>query len=398
MTERPNSPVPDRRKSDAYEQAAVSTVRRVEWANSLYRLFAGVVATAAVFQLDLDSMLLLASLTLLNLFLMLMAWRGRGPLQGGPKGCWFEVAHTGAAILAIGASLPERTYFEAQGALPFATYGSGTAALFFLLPAARIAGRRAPLAVAEAARVLAVPLAALAGFVGAAVSNGYAGAELPWGFLLLQTSWVVIGGFIGYLVWNLAAAFTTSQLDAVESSQKRFSDWLHSDVKGDLALLGRLIRDEKVDRRIVEEKLNEVGVRVGRERVQLLMSDDSMLVSDLLSHHVERFRSTLVFRQLPAVGGIALPAETARLVDRCLGDLLTNAASASSEVEIYLKIESDTLTLKIVDNGPGFDGSVMNRPTTSLFALKRDLQEAGGTLARREGGRTTMEALIPIRE
>ena len=376
-------------------KAALQTLSRFEAANSIYRVVGGVVGTALVYPESTQTYVFYGFVFAINAVTFAAAVRGRGALTRSGLGVAMELVHSLSIIVLVGLVLPDRVYLSAAGSLPFSTYLAGTAGLLVLVPR-RLRGSRLRQHMTTVGVDLALPFTLFPAFIAAAFLNGYSVREMDLGFLALQVGWTGIGIFLGYLILGLSIAFVQAASEEIRGTYESFSNWLHSEIKGDIAIIRGLTHS--YDSSGLNKVVNDLEHKVGAERLRLLMSEGDLFLADILSHHIEKFRWLLEYRQIPAVGGLRLPNKEGRLVHRVLGDLLTNAANAgASTVDLGVTITSHHLAVEVSDDGPGFSDDVMSDPKNSLYLLRTTLERHHGSLIKETTSRgTTMTAVLSI--
>ncbi len=358
--------------------AALKTVTRFEWANAAYRVL-NVIGTFIVFPENTSTWAFYAAVLVTNFVLFVVSTRAQGPLTKGRPGVVFEIAHSVAAMVLVAVFLPDRTYLSEDAAAPFATYAAGVAGLLVLLPRTTERFRR----IASYGADFVLPLALYPVFIAAAFLNGYSLRELDFGFLTLQVSWTFVGVLLGYTILGLSRAFVNAEVEIVRNTYESFSDWLHSEIKGDIAALRGMLSQEEIDRARVGQLTDSLEQKVGAERLRLLLADEELSVADVLAHNIERFAGALRYDRIPAVGGWIVSNRAGRMLNRVLGDLLSNAVKAKAvRVTIDMARDDSRLAVTIADDGPGFSERVLDDETTSLGRLRRDLDREGGALTK----------------
>ncbi len=361
--------------------AALKTVTRFEWANAAYRVL-NVVGTFIVFPENRSTWLFYVVVLLTNLALYVVSRRGKGPLTRGRPGVVFEIMHSVSAMILVAVFLPDRTYLSEDAAAPFATYAAGVAGLVVLLPRHAVQGGRLRRLVGHGADLL-LPLTLYPVFTAAAFLNGYSFGELDFGFLTLQVSWTLVGVLLGYLILGLSRAFVDAEVEILRNTYESFSDWLHSEIKGDIAAMRGMLSQDEIDRARLTRVADDLERKVGAERLRLLLGDEELSVADILAHNIERFAGAIRYDRIPAVGGWVVSNRAGLMLNRVLGDLLSNAVKADAvRVTIDMARDDSRLSVTIADDGPGFDASVLDDDSTSLGRLRRDLERDRGALAK----------------
>ncbi|MDQ3913901.1 MAG: ATP-binding protein [Actinomycetota bacterium] len=294
----------------------------------------------------------------------------------------FEIMHSVSAMILVAVFLPDRTYLSEDAAAPFATYAAGVAGLVVLLPRHAVQGGRLRRLVGHGADLL-LPLTLYPVFTAAAFLNGYSFGELDFGFLTLQVSWTLVGVLLGYLILGLSRAFVDAEVEILRNTYESFSDWLHSEIKGDIAAMRGMLSQDEIDRARLTRVADDLERKVGAERLRLLLGDEELSVADILAHNIERFAGAIRYDRIPAVGGWVVSNRAGLMLNRVLGDLLSNAVKADAvRVTIDMARDDSRLSVTIADDGPGFDASVLDDDSTSLGRLRRDLERDRGALAK----------------
>jgi signal transduction histidine kinase len=101
-----------------------------------------------------------------------------------------------------------------------------------------------------------------------------------------------------------------------------------------------------------------------------------------------------------ALGGVTLDTDKADLVDRTLGDLVSNANKHAGPDRWMCQVtrSGGSIVIRVEDSGPGFPDSQLSQPGSSLNNLRGALEAAGGTLTRmapHSGSGAIMVARIP---
>jgi hypothetical protein len=375
--------------------AALRTVARFEWANCVYRLVAGVVGTIIVYPESEATWAFYGGIVAFNLVLLSYALRRRGPLTQGRWGLTLEVLHSLVVMLLVGVFMPERSYFSQGGAVPFSTYAAGTAGLLVLVPRS-LKGGEVRRRLVGYGMDFVLPISLFGVFFVSGVINGYAVEEIDVAFVALQVVWTGGVVLLGYLILGLSVAFSKAETKVVRTTYETFADWLHSELKGDIAVLRGTLSTQSGDLTALNRLVDELELKVGAERLRLLLTEGDLLVADILAHNIERFRWLVTYREIPAVGAWVIPNSAGRMLNRILGDLLSNAVKARAlSVDIGLTKSDRYMAVSVSDDGPGFSDEVLNDPSTSLFRLRATLEQNQGSLTKRETSKgTTMTAAI----
>lgn len=170
------------------------------------------------------------------------------------------------------------------------------------------------------------------------------------------------------------------QLDTQRTSYEEFFTFLHSHVKAGLAS----VRAVQPDTSAMLEKLEELEQAVSDRRLQMLFVHERIPLAVVISERTRAFTGKLVFTERPRVGVLTVTHPVGRLINRALGDLLKNVLlHGGRQVKVSCSVLDDSLlVLKVLDNGPGFDPTVLDDPAKSLSSLRDDARSLNGDLTR----------------
>jgi signal transduction histidine kinase len=199
------------------------------------------------------------------------------------------------------------------------------------------------------------------------------------------------------------------QLAAVEERNRLARD-LHDSVKQQLFALTMLLGSAQMDmseqsetRRIIGEA-ERVAANAQQELtalihalrpVALTHADMSAALRELCGVWAERSGIALDAR-IP--DGLALSATAEQDVYRIAQEALANIArhSGATRVEVSVERQPDTLTLRIRDNGHGFDVARTDRYGVGLRSMRERIEGLGGTLSVSSSvGGTRIELCVP---
>jgi signal transduction histidine kinase len=205
-------------------------------------------------------------------------------------------------------------------------------------------------------------------------------------------------------------------INAQEDERRRIARELHDDFGQRLALL-------KIELEILSQDNMQIQQLGGRGPLQSLLDNVGDLAKDIqdLSHRLHSSKLqyiglngalTDLARQLSKQHQISIdlrmsdlrgpvPDETALCFYRVAQEALHNAAkhSGASRVVVEVSGKHDLLTMRITDNGHGFDQSEMSLGL-GLASMRERLQMIDGTLEviSKPGGGTRLKAKAPLQE
>ena len=148
--------------------------------------------------------------------------------------------------------------------------------------------------------------------------------------------------------------------------------------------------------------VNSLRVAVSRERLTLLVQQEVVPLAALIQERIRFFEQVVTFSRdaQVAVGNVNVSGSTAALTDRCLGDLLHNAAEhGGSNVHLSVAVENSVLTMVIADDGPGLAVEQLENSSNSLHRLRSDLRDARGDLVlldKQHDRPTRLQVTLPI--
>jgi signal transduction histidine kinase len=121
-----------------------------------------------------------------------------------------------------------------------------------------------------------------------------------------------------------------------------------------------------------------------------------------LSDHAEALRTSGAQVVVDAAEGVRLPLESEHALLRIAQEALHNAMrhAPGSSIRVTLRTGASTVTLRVHDEGPGFDPAALpqTRRGIGLATMRERAQEIGARLdiRSREGGGTTVTVSVPI--
>lgn len=385
-----------------------------EWALPLFRI-AIIALTPVAFLRTTPIKLLVAALVVVNVVMLYLGWHRRGPYSRGAPGILFDLLLALVSMTVFVALLPAHTFAQGLPAspLPLANYLTPCAAALAVWSSPRRQARHLQglWAVRDLVLVgLLVPL--LAGFC---LLNGYSLDELRWADLTMQAvpTWIAL--LIGYAIARIAADFAAAQaelvraqteerLSAVEQEHNRHFDWLHSRVLPVLGTISLHLESGRITTGEAAKAARDVDVAIREQRHRDLLNEREVRLADIVSFYMRWSNPRRDGAGLPVagagLGGVTLDGETADLVDRALGGLVSNANKYAGPDRWTCAVSRahGTIVIRVEDDGPGFPGSHLSRPGSSLNDLRCALEAAGGRLRRLQpasGSATIMEARIP---
>lgn len=198
--------------------------------------------------------------------------------------------------------------------------------------------------------------------------------------ILVSLMWVIAAYGIGLALRRIVDVWLKDRIELEQQNTESFFNFLHSHIKAGLAA----VEHEVPDAERMVEKLHDLQSAVGKERLRLLLSGDQIPLATVFSQHVQVFSDVINIKETPRVGGRTVSQTVGRLLDRALGDLLTNAVvHGAQSTRIRFSPEQGQLVLEIFDDGPGFDDSVLDTQGKSLHDLRRSARKLGGDLTKR---------------
>jgi signal transduction histidine kinase len=192
--------------------------------------------------------------------------------------------------------------------------------------------------------------------------------------------WVVAAYAIGLALRRIVDVWLKDRVELEQQNTESFFNFLHSHIKAGLAA----VEHEVPDVESMVEKLHDLQTAVGKERLRLLLSGGQIPLATVFSQHVQVFNDAIDIKETPRVGGRTVSQPVGRILDRALGDLLTNAVRYGAETaRIRFSPTEGGLALEILDDGPGFDDRVLDTQGKSLHDLRQSARKLGGDLTRR---------------
>jgi two-component system sensor histidine kinase UhpB len=250
----------------------------------------------------------------------------------------------------------------------------------------------------------------------------------------------------GNLAWRLPE-FRTAEFDHIALAVNQLAENLASTKAMRQALMTRLFQVQEDERRAIARDLHDefgqcltataalaaiIEHRAGGERqdiahdaVKIAQVQKRMMQSlrdtlkrlrsqnieeigleaslrQLVSEHNEQARPRTVFR-LELVGQLAnLPAQTATDIYRIAQECLTNSIRHASPSEVHLHVErlsidSDAVTLTVVDDGVGDASRIERNPGYGILGIRERLEPYGGSFTVGQAGKgVRVAAMIPL--
>ena len=387
--------VGDAAEEDAQRSVTRRLVETLEWAGFAYQ-GAALAQTAVVDPFTPGARAVMLTLAGAHVVLAVLVRWAKGPFaRGGPWiVAWLAGAFVVPAVVAV-LSAPD-AYASSAACVQACTYPAAPVLLVGFYPAVLVRAHRQ----GRDRVVLATGLLAalcVEWFALVYVTTG----RFTWttGRSALSAAiWVFMAYALGRVMGRLTRVVRRSQIELHRQNYEEFFDFLHSHVKSGLAA----VRLEQPNVAGMLEKVQELEDTVSERRLEMLLSADRVPVAALCSERIRAFTGVLRVAESPRVGARTVPRAVGRLLDRTLGDLLKNAAvHGATTVRIRLTQGQLELVLEILDDGPGFPGSVLDDPATSLHRLRRSARDLGGDLTRADapprGSHLTLTVPEPAR-
>jgi len=198
--------------------------------------------------------------------------------------------------------------------------------------------------------------------------------------ILVSLMWVVAAYGIGLALRRIVDVWLKDRIELEQQNTESFFNFLHSHIKAGLAA----VEHEVPHVEGMVEKLHDLQAAVGKERLRLLLSGGQIPLATVFSQHIQVFNDVINIKETPRVGGRTVSQAVGRLVDRALGDLLTNAVvHGAKTARIRFSPAEGQLVLEVFDDGPGFDDSILDAQGKSLNDLRQSARKLGGELTRR---------------
>jgi signal transduction histidine kinase len=200
--------------------------------------------------------------------------------------------------------------------------------------------------------------------------------------ILVSVMWVAAAYGIGWALRRIVEVWLRERNEVEQQSAENFVNFLHSHIKAGLAAVER----ESPNIRGMLEKLHDLQVVVSEKRLSLLLSKDQIPLAVVCSERIRVFSGQVRIAETPRIGARTSSQPVGQLIDRALGDLLSNAVAHGAEtVWIRFAPRSDELVLEVLDDGPGFEDRVLDDPGKALHRLRQAARELGGDLNRYSG-------------
>jgi two-component system sensor histidine kinase UhpB len=204
-------------------------------------------------------------------------------------------------------------------------------------------------------------------------------------------------------------------LTAHEAERKRIARELHDDTAQALTsivvrlrLLERSTEDSKVQHNVEELRELTAGALESVRRMAMDLrpaSLDDLGLVPALQAYAERFSRNWPTKVTINVEGMRrrLPPEVELVLYRVVQEALTNIAkhASASEASVELSRSRNEVTLRIVDNGIGFDPehkTAANTSSLGLFGMQERLALVDGEMIieSTKGAGTTITARVPL--
>jgi signal transduction histidine kinase len=379
--------------SASEHRLSLTMISIAEVAAPIFRL-SDIGFTVAAYRLTLVLSAFLIVVAITNVLVLGFALKRSGPLTRGPLGVAFDIAQNFAVILGSAVCVPHGRYVSSTMSIPFGNYPAASIALLVNFPIQHAWFRRHRRMIAVAAVGFLVPTF----YIGAAL-NGTPWSARLWGAMWAQE----LGNFaaiaLGVVVWRFSREVGRQLVEQQALAYHRFIDFLHSDVKAGLSAIGLSLEASGISGPAIDT-LEAVQRKIAEERLNLLLEETDTPLAMLLSERFRLYAGIFAFTEVPSVGSIILSAGTARMVDRVLGDLLSNVANAGQgKVGVRLHLRDGAVHLSVCDNGPGFSALVLDESGRSLNRLKTDLRSVQGDLRlelAQASWATVVTAIIPL--
>ena len=207
--------------------------------------------------------------------------------------------------------------------------------------------------------------------------------------LLGNTTAFLVGKAVGSMCRRAARA----QLEQQHENYEEFFNFLHSHVKGSILA----IKKKGVSADSALSQLRYLDEVVTTRRLQMMGFTGNVPLAAIFKEHIRRFEGSV--GRAPQIGALSVDRTAAQLIDRALGDLLSNAVHHGSRVDIDFTRHDGLLRLQVSDDGPGLPDDVLDDPSTSLFRLRRDARSVGGDLTAQQAAQpgACLVFSVPIR-
>jgi signal transduction histidine kinase len=198
--------------------------------------------------------------------------------------------------------------------------------------------------------------------------------------ILVSVMWLTAAYGIGLALRRIVGVWLKDRHELEQENIDHFAGILHSHIKAGLTAVER----ESPDAESMVAKLHDMQDVVGKLRLSLLLSKDRIPLAMICSERVRFFSDVVNIEETPRFGARTVSQRVGRLVDRMLGDLLSNAAKHGAEtVWIRFSPKDRELVFEILDDGPGFDDHILDDQDRSLHRLRTAAVDLGGSLTMR---------------
>jgi signal transduction histidine kinase len=348
----------------------------------------GIVTTAAVDQLLPSGQATLFAIAAVHVLFAGVITVWGGPFRWGPQWAALWVGFVFLMPLVMAHLVAPTQYASSPSCVQLCGYPNGVLLLLAFYPWIALRPRHLKTLV-EIAVIVALFLEHLA--ITMALHDGHLTRDNISGItaaLLGNSLAYIVGKAIGHMCFQAAR----TQLERQREDYDEFANFLHSHVRGTLVA----VRAEAGDPGAVVDHLQRLDQQVSRRRLQILLTEPTVLVAAIVREHVGRFAKAITISSSPQTGALAVNQQVGILVSRALGDLLSNATQHATEVSIDIVVTGAVLRLDVSDNGPGLDPAIIDDAATSLHGLRRDARRLGGDLTVQPGTGARLRLTAPL--
>lgn len=201
-------------------------------------------------------------------------------------------------------------------------------------------------------------------------------------------------------------AFSLTQIKREERLKKDFSNYLHDDILQDILSVRNLVQKagQPEIRQLLLETLDELNTSIRR---QMQTYHPSLLKSLTLKENLENLLDTLTERhpaeiQLDCEDTVFLVEPYDVLIYRMIKELVTNALKHAhpGKVKVVLIQEQGRITLKVTDDGSGFETSAyVCRGHQGLASIEEQVSLLNGTITilSDKGAGTQITIAMPMK-
>lgn len=213
--------------------------------------------------------------------------------------------------------------------------------------------------------------------------------------VLVSVMWLVAAYGIGLALRRIVDVWLKDRNELEQENIDHFAGILHSHIKAGLTAVER----ESPDVEGMVVKVHDMQDVVGKLRLSLLLSKDQIQLAMICSERVRFFKDVINIKETPCFGARTVSQRVGRLVDRMLGDLLSNAAKHGAEsVWIRFSPRDSELVFEILDDGPGFDDHILDDPDRSLHHLRAAAVDLGGGLTKQSREPRGSHLVLTVRD